>query len=253
MPAMPGYGQFCPVAQALEIVGERWTLLIVRELLCGDYGFNELMLGVPHISRSVLAQRLDALARAGLVARKARREGRGARYVLTAAGRELEPVVSGLGTWGKRWVHGQLDDADLDPTLLMWDMHRRLDLERLPREPTMVMFWFTDLPAKRSRYWLRLNVPEVEVCLTNPGFDVSLTIETKLRTLVEVWRGERSPSEAVRTGAIVLDGLAPLRQSFPSWLMLSTFAGVKPAPDARVRRKTALLATFRKRDAKAAR
>jgi DNA-binding HxlR family transcriptional regulator len=246
---MPGYGQFCPVAQALEVVGERWTLLIVRELLCGDYGFNELILGVPHISRSVLAQRLESLARAGLVARKAR-EGRGARYFLTPAGRELEPVVAGLGTWGKRWVRGKIDDADLDPTLLMWDMHRRLDLERLPREPTMVLFWFTDLPEKRSRYWLRLNVPEVEVCLTNPGFDVSLTIETKLRTMVEVWRGERSPSEAVRMGAIVLDGPAPLRRSFPSWLLLSSFAGVKPAPQARARRKSPPLESLGKAEAK---
>jgi DNA-binding HxlR family transcriptional regulator len=226
---MPGYRQFCPVAQALEVVGERWTLLIVRELLCGDYGFNELLHGVPHIARSVLAARLEALRREGLVVREARRGGRGVRYALTPAGRELEPVVTGLGTWGKRWARGEIDERDLNPTLLMWDIHRRLDLERLPREPTTVLFWFTDLPAKRSRYWLRVNPPEIEVCYTNPGFDVALTVETKLRTLVEVWRGDRSPNDALRTGAIVLDGPPQLRRSFPSWLLLSSFANVKPA------------------------
>lgn len=226
---MPGYRQFCPVAQALEVVGERWTLLIVRELLCGDYGFNELLHGVPHIARSVLAARLEALRREGLVVREARRGGRGVRYALTPAGRELEPVVTGLGTWGKRWARGEIDERDLNPTLLMWDIHRRLDLERLPREPTTVLFWFTDLPAKRSRYWLRVNPPEIEVCYTNPGFDVALTVETKLRTLVEVWRGDRSPNDALRTGAIVLDGPPQLRRSFPSWLLLSSFANVKAA------------------------
>jgi DNA-binding HxlR family transcriptional regulator len=226
---MPGYRQFCPVAQALEIVGERWTLLIVRELLCGSYGFNELLNGVPHIARSMLASRLEALQREGLVVREARHAGRGARYSLTPSGRELEPVVTGLGVWGKRWVRGAVDERDLDPTLLMWDMHRRLDPDRLPREPTTVLFWFIDLPTKRSRYWLRVNAPEIEVCYTNPGFDVTLTVETKLRTLVEVWRGDRSPNEALRTGAIVLDGPPQLRRRFPSWLLLSSFAGVKPA------------------------
>lgn len=220
---MPGYGQFCPVAQALEIVGERWTLLIIRELLCGDYRFSEIMHGVPLISRNLLAQRLRSLEQSGLVERRARAEGKQFVYSLTQAGRELEPIVLGLGFWGKRWVKHQLEAEDLDPVLLMWDLRRRLDPERLPDEPTTVMFWFRDLPAKRSRYWLRVERPDVELCLNNPGFDVELTVETKLRTMVEVWMGHRSPAEAMKSGAIELTGVSGLRRAFPSWLLLNFF------------------------------
>jgi len=104
---MSGYGQFCPVAQALEIVGERWTLLIVRELICGNYRFNEIMNGVPLMSRSLLSQRLKMLEEAGIIERRAR-AGAGFEYRLTTAGRELESVVMGLGTWGRRWVKRKL-------------------------------------------------------------------------------------------------------------------------------------------------
>jgi len=228
---MSVYGQFCPVAQALELVGERWSLLIVRELLCGNYRFGELMHGVPLISRNMLSQRLRSLEQNGLVERRSRNSGKGFEYALTRAGRELEPIVMGLGFWGKRWVKRELEAAELDPLLLMWDLRRRLDPERLPDGPTTVMFWFRDLPARRSRYWLRVQGPDVELCLTNPGFDVELTVETKLRTLVEVWRGERSSSEAVKSGAIELTGAAKLRRSFPSWLLLSVFARDPAATD----------------------
>jgi DNA-binding HxlR family transcriptional regulator len=222
---MSSYGQFCPVAQALDLVGERWTLLVVRELLCGNYRFNEILNGVPLMSRSLLSQRLKALEQAGLVERHARGAGSSFEYRLTQAGRELEPVVLGLGNWGKRWVRRKLSSEELDPVLLMWDLRRRLDLERLPETRTIVMFWFRDLAAKRSRYWLQVERPEIELCLTNPGFDVSLTVETTLRTMVEVWMGERPPQEAIESGAIELRGAARLTRTFPKWLLLSTFAG----------------------------
>jgi DNA-binding HxlR family transcriptional regulator len=225
---MSGYGQFCPVAQALEVVGERWTLLIVRELLCGAYRFGELLNGVPLMSRSLLAQRLKALEEAQLVARRARDGGNGHEYHLTAAGRELQPIVTCLGTWGQRWVRRK-DKGDLDPVLLMWDLRRNLDPRSLPERPTVVMFWFRDVPGKRSRYWLRVERPEIELCLTNPGLEVALTIETTLRTMVDVWMGDRDVRDAVRGGAIELKGVPTLARAFPSWLMLSPFAKVKPA------------------------
>jgi DNA-binding HxlR family transcriptional regulator len=224
---MSAYGQFCPVAQALEIVGERWTLLIVRELLHGDYRFGELMNGVPLISRSLLSQRLKALEEAGLVERRGRATGSGFEYRLTPAGRELEGVVVGLGTWGRRWIRKRLSTEELDPVLLMWDLRRNLDVEHLPREPTLVLFWFRDLPAKRCRYWLRMERPDVELCLTNPGQEVALTVETKIRTLVDVWMGNRSSSEALQSGAIELTGPPTLTRAFPSWLLLSRFASVE--------------------------
>jgi DNA-binding HxlR family transcriptional regulator len=225
---MPGYGQFCPVAQALDLVGERWTLLIVRELLCDNYRFNELLNGLPLISRSLLSQRLKRLEDAALVERHERqdRDKRGVEYRLTRAGRELEPIVMGLGNWARRWVRHPLSMDDLDPVLMMWDLRRRLDAERLPAEPTVIKFWFRDLTPKISRYWLCIDRPEVELCLTNPGLDVALTVETKLRTMVEVWLGDRDVNEAVRAGAIELTGQPKLTRVFPSWLLLSSFAEV---------------------------
>ena len=231
---MRGYGQFCPVAQALEVVGERWTLLIIRELLCGNYRFNEILHGVPLMSRSLLSQRLKSLEDAGLLERRTRASGGGTEYRLTPAGRELEAVVFGLGTWGKRWVRHKLSVKELDPVLLMWDLRRNLDLQRLPTGPMVVKFWFRDLDAKRSRYWLRLARPELELCLTNPGFDVDLSVETTLRVMVAVWMGERKAAEAVQNGAIELKGPAHLRRGFPSWLLLSPFSKIEPAAALRV-------------------
>lgn len=229
---MSRYGQFCPVAQALEVVGERWTLLIIRELLCGNYRFGEIMNGLPLISRSLLSQRLKALEEAGLVERHERSAGSGHEYRLSEAGRELEGVVMGLGTWGKRWVRHKLSREELDPVLLMWDMRRRIDLARVPPGRTVVMFWFRDLPAKRSRYWLCIEPTDVELCLTHPGFDVALTVETKIRTMVDVWMGHADLSAALASGSIELAGSEPLARAFPSWLELNVLAGVQPAPEA---------------------
>jgi DNA-binding HxlR family transcriptional regulator len=226
---MSSYGQFCPVAQALEVVGERWSLLIIRELLCGSYRFNELLNGVPLMSRSLLAQRLRSLEEAGLVARQARGSGQTFEYSLTPAGRELEPIIHGLGHWGQRWVRRQRDAKDIDPVLLMWDLRRNLDPTRLPESNTVVMFWFRDAPSKRSRYWLKIERPDVDLCVTNPGFEVALTVETTLRTMAGVWMGELDVRDALRAGAIELKGAARLTRSFPSWLLLSPFAGTQPA------------------------
>jgi DNA-binding HxlR family transcriptional regulator len=221
---MSSYGQFCPVAQALEVVGERWTLLIIRELLCGNYRFNELLLGVPLMSRSLLAQRLRSLEETGLVER-VQREGNTFEYRLTPAGRELQPIVLTLGHWGQRWAKRSREPRDLDPVLLMWDLRRNLSVERLPPETTTVMFWFRDMAAKKSRFWLRVERPQIDLCLTNPGFEIQLTVETTLRTMVEVWMGDRDVREALRAGEIELKGPAKLTRSFPSWLLRSPFAG----------------------------
>jgi DNA-binding HxlR family transcriptional regulator len=220
------YGQFCPVAQALEVIGERWSLLIVRELMCGNYRFNELLYGLPLISRSLLAQRLKTLEEASVIERKQRENGKTHEYQLTPAGRELRAVVDGLGQWGKRWA-GRSQADQLDPVLLMWDVRRGFESEAIPEQSTMVMFWFRDVPGKKSRYWLRLQRPEVELCLTNPGGEPELTVETTLRTMVDVWMGDRKLQEALASGAIELKGPALLTRSFPSWLMLNPLAPVE--------------------------
>jgi DNA-binding HxlR family transcriptional regulator len=219
---MKTYGQFCPIAQALEILAERWSLLVVRELLMGSTRFSELQRGVPLMSRTLLSQRLRTLADAGIVER---REGRsGPEYLLTEAGEALRPILEGIGHWGKRFAHRGLPDEHLDPKLLMWDMQRRLRTERLPKTRTVVLFRFSDARKGERRFWLCASADVVDLCLTNPGFEVDLTVDTDVRTLTEVWLGNLELERCIRDRSVVLDGNRALARSFPGWLALSTFA-----------------------------
>jgi DNA-binding HxlR family transcriptional regulator len=167
---MKTYGQFCPIAQALEILAERWTLLVVRELLMGSTRFSELQHGVPLMSRTLLSQRLHTLQDVGLIER---REGRsGPEYSLTEAGEHLRPIVEAIGHWGKRYAHRGLPEEHLDPKLLMWDMQRRLRSEHLPKARTVVLFRFSDARKGEQRFWLCVSKDVVDVCHKNPGFAV---------------------------------------------------------------------------------
>jgi len=224
------YGQFCPVAQAAEILAERWTPLVVRELLAGSRRFNDIHRGVPLMSPSLLSRRLRTLEDAGLVRRCAGDDG-ASEYQLTQAGRELGPLIEGLGKWGKRWVGREARSHELDPGLLMWDMHRRLQLERLPERRTVVHFELTDVPSKRRYYWLVIEGGGVDVCLKDPGFTVDLYVAGDLRTLTVVWTGDVSLNQAVRRGAVRLSGPQRLVRQFKSALMLSAFANIQRAPD----------------------
>lgn len=219
---MKGFGQFCPVAQALEIFGERWTLLVIRELLEGSTRFSELQKGVPLVSRSVLAQRLKSLCRAGVVERV---DGG---YRLTASGRELGPIVIACGNWGARWARRKLSDADVDIGLLMWDIRRRIDLASIPPRPVLVAMEFQGAPRGKDRFFLHFKVTEVELCLTNPGVAVDLSLKTSPRAMADVWLGRVPFATAVRTGTIRLEGPRPLKDRFEDWLKLSVFAGVQP-------------------------
>ena len=177
------YGQFCPVAKAMELLDERWTMLVIRELTLGGKHFNELRRGVPRMSPTLLSKRLNTLVRAGVVDRWD--DGGRVTYQLTDAGRELEPVVEALGSWGLRWVP-ELGDQDLDPHLLLWDVHRNLDLEAMPPGRTVLKFEFTDLPAATGHWWIVANHDEVDVCNDDPGFDVRVTLESRLRAMTMV-------------------------------------------------------------------
>jgi DNA-binding HxlR family transcriptional regulator len=223
---MSAYGQFCPVAKAMEVLDERWTLLVVRELLNGSTHFNELRRGVPKMSPALLSKRLRSLERAGVV-RRSENGGRSA-YLLTESGRELSTVVEALGTWGVRWV-GDLGDEDLDPHLLMWDMKRTVPVTAWPRVRTVLAFRFCDVEAKASRWWLCVNDRIVDLCDYDPGFDVDATVETSLRTLTQIWRGDRSWREVLRGGDVTVHGSAAARRSLPEWLGQSDLA-VVPRP-----------------------
>lgn len=219
---MKTYGQFCPIAQALEVLAERWTLLVIRELLMGSTRFSELQNGVPLMSRTLLSDRLRTLRDVGLVERH---DGpSGPQYSLTEAGRELQPILEGIGHWGKRHANRGLPDEHLDPKLLMWDMQRRLNTDKLPKERTVVLFRFSDAKRAEARFWLVVNESLVDLCLKHPGFDVDLTLDTDVRTLTEIWMGRRAFSDCIRDRSVVLSGSRPLQRAFPTWLALSSFA-----------------------------
>jgi DNA-binding HxlR family transcriptional regulator len=225
---MAVYGQFCPVSKAMELLDERWTMLVIRELLMGSRHFNDLRRGVPRMSPALLSTRLRTLARAGLVERQ--EVGGRVSYSLTPAGAELRPIVLALGEWGTRWI-SDLGEADLDPHLLMWDVHRNVDLAAVPVGRTVLGFVFTDVPGKARTWWLLIDPDGVDVCDFDPGHPVAATVRADLRTLTEVWRGDVHWDAAVRSGRLALDGPAAVRRAVPGWLRLSPFAGVsRPAP-----------------------
>jgi DNA-binding HxlR family transcriptional regulator len=227
---MKGYGQFCPVAKAAEIFAERWTPLVLRELVCGSRRFSDLHRGVPLMSRTLLAQRLRQLEDAGIVRSAPKSKGRGQEYSLTPAGEELRTLIEGLGEWGQRWARSRTSTDDLDPGLLMWDMHRRLNLERLPDQRVVVLFDFRGVPKhwRPVRYfWLILQRPEVDLCLKDPGYDVDLVVDADLAALTKVWMGDLRLGDALRSRLVRIEGPTGLVRAFPGWLALSEFAGVE--------------------------
>ena len=220
------YHQYCPVSKAMELLDERWTMLVVRELVTGSRRFNELRRGLPRMSPTLLSKRLSQLVRAGLVERHP--EGHEVAYSLTPAGEELRPIVEALGAWGVRWI-GNLGEEDLDPSLLLWDMHRNVDHAAVPAGRTVVQFRFPDVAAPARWWWLVITADDVDVCDTDPGFEVSVTVSGDLRCLTRVWRGDLSWGEALGAGTVSIDGPSALRRSVPRWFVPSRFASVPRA------------------------
>jgi len=218
------YGQFCPVAKAAELVDQRWMLLVLRELMCGSERFNDIRRGVPKMSPTLLSRRLRDLVRAGVV------EHSDGRYRLTPAGEELRPVVEALGQWGTRWIT-ELGDPDLDPHLLVWDMHRRVSLPDLPTGRTVLQLRFPDVSGDAREWWLVMTRDGVDVCDADPGFEVAVRLECPLRTMTRVWRGDRGWEAAQRSGDLTLAGPEHLRRRVPDWLQLSVFAGTPREPE----------------------
>jgi len=224
---MKGYGQFCPIAKAAEIFAERWTPLVLRELAVGSTHFNDLRRGVPLMSSSLLSQRLKRLEAEGVVERRPAASGHGWEYHLTPAGRELEPLLMTMGEWGARWVRSRLAADDLDVGLLMWDVHRRVRPEQFPAKRVVVAFEFHDVVEARRHWWLVSAGGEVDLCLTDPGYEVDLFILTDLRTMTAVWVGDLRLEQAMASGRLEAHGPRPLRSRLGSWLGLSPFAPIR--------------------------
>jgi DNA-binding HxlR family transcriptional regulator len=230
---MQGYRQFCPVALGAEVFAERWTPLILRELLLGSRRFSELRRGLPRISRNLLTQRLASLERSGLIERRRRVNGHGFDYSLTPAGEELRPVVIALGTWGYKWAAAELHPDNLDAGLLMWFLRRRVRVENLPERQAVIRFDFHAEGARsfwiegQQSFWLILERPEADLCLSDPGFEVDLTVNADVAELTRVYLGHISLTHAIRQGSVEVVGPRDLRSSFRDWIGVSPFAPTK--------------------------
>lgn len=217
------YGQYCPIAKAVEILGDRWTLLIVRDLLTGTRHFNDLERGLPGISRSLLSERLRRLQQTGLV-EKVDQPGSRQRtaYYLTEAGQALQAVINALLVWGARWAFEEPEEGDLDPVLLLWWMRGRVCPERLPESRVVVQFDFRG--ARYKNMWLVLDKKDASVCLTHPGFDVDVWVTADLSAFLQVWLGHLPFAQVLADGLVTVDGLPELTAAFPTWFAYSLAA-----------------------------
>jgi DNA-binding HxlR family transcriptional regulator len=212
-----GYGQFCPVAMAAEVFCTRWTPLILRELLCGSRHFNDLKRGVPRISPTLLSRRLKELQQDGLLISE------NGEYRLTPAGEDLRELVMGLGFWGTRWVDTQKSLKNLDPSLLMWDMRRHLDPQPLPPRRCTIQFNFPELSNRRD-WWLVVNAGDVDLCQTDPGYEVDLYVETPLKSMTAIWMGMSTVAAEIAAGRFDVSGDKEMARHMQAWLGLSPFA-----------------------------
>jgi len=222
--AMKGYGQFCPIAKASEVLGERWTHLVIRELGAGSDAFNDLRKGLPLMSPSLLSARLKSLAAAGVI-KRTEKHGQ-VRYTLTEAGLELKPILLAMGAWGHRWARSKLGREDLDPSLLMWDIHRTMNAKYFGAGQTVLQFEFRDYAAKFKRWWLVVEDGDVDVCMKDPGHEIDLKLVTDVRTLTAVWMGDIGLGQAIRSKQIKLAGPPKLKRDISTWLGTNYFADV---------------------------
>lgn len=213
------YGQFCPIAMASELLATRWTLLILSELLQGSTHFNEIRRGVPRMSPALLSKRLRELEQAGVLTHL---DGE---YRLTASGRDLGPIIVGIGRWGMRWVDTDCSLANLDVRLLMWNVRRNLRPDPMPARRVVVEFHYPELPPDQGRYWLIIAPGEpVDLCSIDPGFEVDLLVTADLRAMTSAWMGFSDFQAELRENRIDLSGDTDLSKTFIRWIGRSILA-----------------------------
>lgn len=219
-----GYKQFCPIAMASEVLCTRWTMVLMRELVAGTSRFNDLRRGVPKMSPALLSTRLKELELAGVVERRVLSSQKGVfEYHLTEAGRDLRAVVEAVGFWGQKWIGAKSSLQNLDPSLLMWDMRRNLNPSPLPKKRTTVQFLYPELPASKKLWWLVIESDgEVDLCWSDPGFEIDLFITTDLRTMTAVWMGITTVNR--EKDKFELSGSRLVSTTMQTWLGLSPFA-----------------------------
>ena len=224
------YGQFCPVAKATEILGEKWTILIIRELLMGGSRFNELQRGLSMISPTILTKRLATLADQGLVIRKKIPGQKGYEYFPTESCKELLPIIKGLGDWGMRWAQGNLTDSDYDVELLMLYLERSIQVDKLVGKETVIRFKFTDI-SEAPDWWIIADNSKVDVCTNDPCKDVDVYFTSTVRAFVDVYMGLVPYKKAVRESQIKVIGPNAMTNNIFTWMNKSMFADQSPPAD----------------------
>ncbi len=220
------YHQFCPVAMAAEILGSRWTIVLLRELCAGSTRFNDLRRGVPRMSPALLSKRLKELEEQGVVARcLVQKRPQIYDYCLTKAGEELKPVIMAVGVWGQRWVETTPSLKNTDPNLLMWDMRRNLQAAELPNRKLTIQFMIGEDKLPQKNYWIISDPKDgVDLCSVDPGFDVDLYIKVDLRTITAIWMGLETVARAIEGGQLFIHGDVDIAANMQNWLGLSPFA-----------------------------
>ena len=227
-----GYGQYCPLALAAELLCRRWTILVISRLIDGCRTFNEIHQGVPRISPSLLSTRLSELEHAGIVRRTKAGNSNRYRYEPTAAASDLADLIDKMAIWGQRWSRDMNID-DLDPAFLAWSMSLRTDTDAMPPGRTVIEFEFSGTPTEFRRFWLVNNDGKIDMCLKHPGYETDLHVKSDIRLFVEAWRGFRDLRREIRSGKIRVTGPRQLVSSFPDWLLLSTLAPYQRCADGR--------------------
>lgn len=221
---MPDYGRYCPVALTSEVLADRWTPLILRELILGNTRFNDIARGMPGISRSLLTQRLRHLEKRGVLATWPSPSGRGNEYHLTPAGKDLERVIDSFGRWAIEWLFDELRPHDVDPVTLTWWMHRRIDADRLPPRRVVMEFRYAD--PEQELIWLVLERGEASVCIQHPGYDVDLVVTGTTADLADVFQGYTRWQTAVKDGKVTVEGDRRLAKDLPNWFIWSPWVEV---------------------------
>lgn len=224
------YGQFCPIAKATEMLGEKWTILIVREILMGGTRFSALQRGLSLISPTMLSKRLDSLEAHGLIIKKKIPNQKGYEYFPTSSCEELLPIIKTLGDWGMRWARENLPDKDCDVELLMLYLKRSINPKKLPGKESTIRFNFTDL-EEHATWWIVVEGEEVDICNTDPGKDVDVYFTCNVKTMVQIWMGDTNYRKSIADDSLKIVGPKALTNNIGAWMEVSIFADMKPASE----------------------
>lgn len=224
------YGQYCPLSMATQILGTRWTILVIREVLLGHTSFNDISRGVPLMSRTLLSDRLKQLELVGLLTKQEHGRGKAVTYLPTSACEALGPILYDIAAWGQEWIATEPSLEDVDTDVLMWDMRANVEARADFPERFVVRFRFPDAPENKTLHWLVFENNEVDICYIDPGYEVDVYIEATARDMVRIWMGWLELEKAKAEQRIQIDGPPQFTDDIKSWLKFSGLSAVDKQP-----------------------